>query len=108
MRAMTVRLLNRESDASIFPEPLLLRFNPRQEIKGDLCNFLGKKKKVLFALAVSQKNTPCILEASKNKSQFSEELETSVVCVNVYLNGVCMSVSTKRRPTFENLAPRRC
>lgn len=71
------------------------------------CVIFWEKKKVLFAFAVSQKNTPCILEASKNKSQFSEELETSVVCVNVYLNGVCMSVSTKRRPTFENLAPRR-
>ena len=45
MQAVMVRLLNRETDASVFLVPFLLCFNPRQEIKGDLCNFGGKKTK---------------------------------------------------------------
>lgn len=72
---MTVRLLNRESDAWIFPEPLLLRFNPRQEIKGDLCNFLGKKKKFCLHSLFPRKIHRVSSKLRKTKASFQKNLK---------------------------------
>lgn len=80
LRAMTVRLLNRESDASIFPEPLLLRFNPRQEIKGDLCNFLGKKKSSVCIRCFPEKYTVYPRSFEKQKPVFRRTWNLCCLC----------------------------